>query len=112
LLKELEDEDRPRLRLVVLDPFAGAPAAQVETDLSYVASVAAHALRRGAEVELVTPEGSIGPGQGEASLDRILECLALYEVPRAPRPVRIVPDGSREVRIQLGSGAAATGARP
>jgi uncharacterized protein (DUF58 family) len=111
LLKELEDEDRPRLRLVVLDPLAGTSAALVEADLSYAASVAAHAIRRGVEVEVVTPEAAIGSGQGEAHLDRILEALALYATPKAPRPIRIPPEGGREVRIQLGSGAAAAGAR-
>lgn len=112
MLKELEEEDRPRLRLILVDPLASTPADRVEADLAHAASVAAHALRRGAEVEVVTADARIEPEQDEAQLDRILECLALYEAPTAPRPIRVPPGRGAEVRIRLGSGIDAAGGRP
>jgi uncharacterized protein (DUF58 family) len=110
VLKETEDEDRPRVRIVIEDPAPEAPAAAVEGDISYAASLAAHALRRGTLVQLVTPNGATEFGQGEAHLDRILERLALYERPEAPRPAPIVDDDARAVTIPLGSRPARTGA--
>ncbi len=102
VLKELEDEEHPQVRIVAEDPLPGAAADQVEADLSYVASLAAHAIRRGAQVDVATAEGHTGFGAGERHLDRILEHLALYQVPAAPRPVAA---GDREVRVPLGRAA-------
>jgi uncharacterized protein (DUF58 family) len=101
VLKELEDEERPRVRLVLEDPPAGAPADQVETDISYAASLAAHAIRRGAQLELATAEGTSGFGGGERHLGRVLERLALYTVPPAPRPIES-GGGERVIRVRLG----------
>lgn len=109
VLKELEDEDRPRLTLVLEDPPPGAPAAAVEADLGYAASLAAHAIRQGAAVALATAEGVTGFGQGEAHLDRILERLALYQAPATPRFTPPPPDsagGVAALRVRLGARAA------
>jgi uncharacterized protein (DUF58 family) len=105
VLKELEDEEHPQVRLIVEDPPAGAPADQVEADLSYAASLAAHAIRRGAQIELLTAEGTSGVGGGERHLDRVLQRLALYTIPPAPRPVE-TGDRGRTVRVRLGRGGA------
>ncbi len=101
MVKELAEEDRPRLRLLVEDPAPGTPAALVETNLSSVASLAAHAIRRGWQVELATAEGATGFGQGEGHLDRILERLALYEVPDSPRPLGVAAKAGRTLRLRL-----------
>jgi uncharacterized protein (DUF58 family) len=111
MLKELEDEDRPRVRLVVEDPAAGTPAAVLEANLSYAASLAAYAIRRGSQVQLVTADGSTEFGQGETQLDRILERLALYEAPAAPRPPAIPREPGRAVHILLDARRPAPGAR-
>ncbi len=101
MLKELEDEDRPRLSLLLEDPAAGTPPSMIETNLSYAASLAALAIRQGTPVQLVTADGSTGFGQGETHLDQILQCLAMYEVPGAPRRV-VLPSGMEPaVRISL-----------
>jgi uncharacterized protein (DUF58 family) len=111
ILKELEEEDRPQIRLIVEDPSPGTPLEAIEADVSYLASLAAHAIRQGASVELRTAEGSSDLGAGEVHLDRILECLALYEAPETPRPMRAVEDAGREVRLRLGTrGAGRTSA--
>jgi uncharacterized protein (DUF58 family) len=102
ILKESEEEDRPRLRFTVEDPPPGAPADRIEADLSYVASLAALAVRHGAVVELVAGEGSTGSGTGETHLDRMLACLALYTIPARPRPPRANGDLGHEVRVRLG----------
>jgi uncharacterized protein (DUF58 family) len=109
ILKELEEEDRPQIRLIVEDPLPGTPTEAVEADLISVASLAAHAIRQGASLELLTAEGSSGPGAGEVHLDRILERLALYLVPDAPRPLRAVGEAGREVRFRLGARGAGRG---
>jgi uncharacterized protein (DUF58 family) len=72
-----------------------------EANLSYVASLAAHILRLGSQVDLATADGTTGFGQGEAHLDRILERLALYEVPAAPRLTASPMESGRAVRIRL-----------
>ena len=54
MLKELEDEDRPQVRLVVADPAPQTPPLVLEANLSYAASLAAHAIRLGCQVQLVT----------------------------------------------------------
>jgi uncharacterized protein (DUF58 family) len=101
MVKELEDEERPRVTLIIEDPAPGTSPDLVETNVSYAASLAAHATRRGAEVQLVTAEGATALGQGPTHLDRILERLALYEVPTAPRPAPAPSGAGRTVRIRL-----------
>ncbi len=101
MLKELEDEDRPRVRLVLEDPAAGTPASLVEANLSYAASLAALAVRQGTAVQIVTADGFTGFGQSETHLDQILERLALYEMPSAPRPVSFLSGTEQAVRIPL-----------
>ena len=101
MVKEVGDEDRPRVRLVVEDPASGTPAEVIEANLSYAASLAAHAIRLGSQVELVTPDGATGFGQGEAHLDRILEPLALYGAPAIPRALAIPAEAGRAVHVRL-----------
>ncbi len=110
MVKELGDEDLPRVRLVVEDPAPGTPPDLIEANLSYAASLAAHAVRLGCQVQLGIADGSTGFGQGEAHLDRILERLALYEAPAAPRPSALPEDGRTvHVRLDLPRAAAAKG---
>ncbi len=101
MVKELGDEERPRVRVVVEDPEPGGPPDVIEANLSYVASLAAHVVRRGSQVDLTTADGSTGFGQGEAHLDRILERLALYEAPAASRPMATSMESERAVRVRL-----------
>jgi len=103
ILKEAQEEDRPRIRLTVEDPPAATPVDAIEADLSYVASLAAHAIRQGSLVELVVGVRGTGFGTGEPHLDRMLACLALYTVPAVPRPGRAFGDAGREVRVRLGA---------
>jgi len=94
MVKELADEDRPRVRLVVEDPAPDAPVEVIEANISYVASIAVYAIRMGSQVDLTTADESTGFGHGEAHLDGILERLALYEAPPRPRPpVSPIPFG-------------------
>jgi len=109
ILREREEEERPQVRLILEDPAPGAAAEAVERDLSYAASVAAHAIRRGAAVELVTGDGVLPFGTGETHLDRVLEWLAVYAPPAAPRPARSPATAAREVRVRLGAGRGAEG---
>jgi uncharacterized protein (DUF58 family) len=111
MVKELGDEDRPRVRLVVEDPAPGAPADVVEANLSYVASLAAYAIRLGSQVDLTTADGSTGFGQGEAHLDRMLERLALYEAPDVSRPLLIPMEAGRAVRVRLDALEAASSSK-
>jgi uncharacterized protein (DUF58 family) len=83
----------------------------VEANLSYAASVAAHAIRLGAQVELATADGATGFGQGEAHLDRMLERLALYEEPDRPRPLPIPTEPGRAVHVRLDARPAAPPAK-
>ena len=103
ILKEAQEEDRPRIRLTVEDPPSATPVDAVEADLSYVASLAAHAIRQGSLVELVVGDGGTGFGTGESHLDRMLARLALYTVPALPRPGRAFGDAGREVQVRLGT---------
>jgi uncharacterized protein (DUF58 family) len=105
MLKELEEEGRPQLRLVVEDPAPGAAADRIEADLSTAASLATWAVRGGTAVELVTAEGPSGFGEDEAHLDRILTRLALYEAPPAPRPMARGAGEARTIRLALGQGS-------
>jgi len=58
-------------------------------------------------VELLTAEGTSGPGTGEAHLDRVLEKLALFSAPKTPRPLSAPWNEGREVRVRLGNRGAA-----
>lgn len=107
MVKELADEDRPRVLLLVEDPAPGTPPEVIEANLSYVASLAAYAARMGSQVDLTTAEGSTGPGQGEGHLDRILERLALYGAPASPRPLPIPAETGRAIRLRLDARQAA-----
>jgi uncharacterized protein (DUF58 family) len=108
-LREPEDEDRPRIRVILEDPAPDAPVAAIEDDLSYAASVAAHAVRLGASVELAAGDASVPCGAGEAHLDRILERLALYAPSPARRPSQAPAGGPGDVRVRLGVGRRAEG---
>ncbi len=103
MVKELEDEDRPRISLLLEDPPPGATEALVEANLSYAASLAAHAIRREISLRLITAEGTVEYGQGEAHLDRVLERLALYETASGPRALELPADVGRTVRVLLGA---------
>ena len=101
MVKELGDEDRPRIRLVVEDPPVITPPDVIEANLSYVASLAARAIQLGSQVDLTTADGSTGFGQGEAHLDRILERLALYQAPAASRPQQTPMESGRAIHVRL-----------
>jgi uncharacterized protein (DUF58 family) len=110
ILRELEEEETRRLRLVVEDPAPGTPEDAVERDISLAASLAAHWVRRGAEVQLVLPDGETPWGSHPRHLRLLLEALALFR-PLPGRPARAPGDGSAgvaDVRIALGAGVAAT----
>jgi uncharacterized protein (DUF58 family) len=111
MVKELGEEDRPRVLLVVEDPAPRTPPARVEANLSYASSLAAHAIRLGMQVRLVTAGGSTGYGQGDSHLDRMLERLALYQAPEAPRPLTIPADDGRAVHVRLDDPRPAAAAR-
>ncbi len=104
ILREQEDEDHPRIRVILEGPAPEAPVEQIEEDLSYVASVAAHAVGRGVAVELVAGYASVPPGTGEAHLDRILERLALYAPSPASPSLPTPPREPGDVRVRLGLG--------
>ena len=104
MLKELEEESRPRLRLILEDPAPGAPADRIEADLSTAASLAVWAVRSGTAVELVNADGASGFGEGEAHLDGILTRLALYAPPPTPRPVPAGIGEAPAIRLVLGQG--------
>jgi len=108
MVKELSDEERPRVLLVVEDAAPGTPTAAIEANITYAASLAAHAIRLGSEVQLVTGDGSTALGQGRAHLDRMLERLALYDAPEAPRPLAFAADAVRAVRVRLDAPTAVT----
>jgi uncharacterized protein (DUF58 family) len=110
ILREQEDEDHPRIRLILDAPAPDAPVETVEDDLSYAASIAAHAVGLGAAVELVAGQASVPSGTGEAHLDRILERLALYAPSPAEVAPLVLPREPGDVRVQLGVGRRAEGA--
>lgn len=110
ILKECDEEERPQVRLILEDPAPGSAAELIESDLSYAASVAAHAIRRGAAVELVAGDGVLPFDTGEAHLDRVLERLAVYTPPACPRPLPSPGTSAREVRVRLGAGRGAEAA--
>jgi uncharacterized protein (DUF58 family) len=109
-LREPDDDERPRIRVVLEDPAPGVPVAAIEDDLSYAASVAAYAVRLGASVELAAGNASVPCGTGEAHLDRILERLALYTPSSANPPSQAPAGGPGDVRVRLGAGRAEGGA--
>ena len=112
ILRELEEEETRRLRLVVEDPAPDTPEDAVERDISLVASLAAHWVRLGAEVQLVLPDGETPWGSHPRHLRLILEALALFRplAGRASLPPGEGPAGVADVRIALGAGAAVAGA--
>jgi uncharacterized protein (DUF58 family) len=103
MVKELADEDRPRVLLLVEDPAPATPPETLEANISYAASLAAHAIRLGFQVQLMTAEGGTGFGQGEPHLDRILGRLAVYRAPEALRPLALSGEPGRTLRIRLDS---------
>ena len=107
ILRELEAEDARRLRLVVADPPPGAAADAVERDIVLAASLAAHWLDRGAEVQLILPDAETGWEGHPRHLREILKALALFQpVPGRQAPaVAEAPAGASDVRITLGLGA-------
>jgi uncharacterized protein (DUF58 family) len=99
-LKELEDEDRPRISLTVEDPAPGTPPDLVEANISLAASMAVHAIHRGWEIQLVLADSRTELRCDDFHLDWILERLALYEVPARPRPLPS-SGAAGEIRVRL-----------
>jgi uncharacterized protein (DUF58 family) len=102
ILREQEDEERPRIRLILEGPALDAPVETIEDDLSYAASIAAHAVERDAAVELVAGHASVPSGTGEAHLYRILERLALYAPTPADVSSLVRSHEPGDVRVRLG----------
>lgn len=111
MVKELEDEETARVRLVLEDAPAPVDPQVVEEDITWAASLAAHLIRRGAEVQLALPEGETPYAAGEPHLYRILERLALYEPWQGSRGgPTAAPEGCRLVRLVVGRGSSGRGA--
>ncbi len=108
ILRELEAEEAWRLRLVLADPAPGAPEEAVERDISLAASLAAHWVRRGGEVQLILPDRETPWGSDPRHLRQILESLALF-CPDPARPVWAAagpgPEAASEIWITPGLGA-------
>jgi uncharacterized protein (DUF58 family) len=130
MVRELEAEAALRVRLVLEDPPPGVDADRLEADISWAASLAAHLIGQGSQVELTGTSLFVPLGTGSAQLRRILEALAVYEPPsdempaeresgrsravagaseagRGTRPVRSGRLSLREIRIPLGARRAA-----
>ncbi|MBI4611655.1 MAG: DUF58 domain-containing protein [Candidatus Rokubacteria bacterium] len=120
VVRELEAEAALAVRLV-LEPAPGpAQPDRVEGALSWAASLAAHLIAEGGQVELVGPGLNVQRGSGPAQLRRILEALALFDSdagggPGAPEATRATPHAGslrplespvRVIRISLGGSAA------
>ncbi len=107
ILRELQEEEARRLRLIVEDPPPGTPEEVVERDIALAASLAAHWLRRGAEVQLLLPDAETPWGSHPRHLRLVLEALALFRpLPgRGGRGGAEGPAGATDVRIVLGAGA-------
>ncbi len=114
MVRELEAEAALRVRLVLEDPPVAVDADRLEADISCAASLAAHLIGQGSQVELTGTGLFVPLGSGSAQLRRILEALALYEPPHLnplPRWGRgegeaLAPSGAsslREIRIPLGA---------
>jgi uncharacterized protein (DUF58 family) len=108
ILRELEDEETSRLRLVLVDPSPGAAEDAVERDISLAASLAAHWVGRGHEVQLVLPDRETPWGSDPRHLRQILESLARFRpLPgRPPRQRDRVSAAATDVWITPGLGAA------
>ncbi len=116
MVKELESEEGGRITLLLVDP-APSPekpdeVERLEHDITFVASLAAHLLRGGGEIELRGRGGQQGALRGEAGLFHLLEYLARYAPPvsdEAPGPVGMGDGGPHEattVTVWLGRGLA------
>ncbi|MBI4242355.1 MAG: DUF58 domain-containing protein, partial [Candidatus Rokubacteria bacterium] len=82
LVRELEGEGALAVRVVLeADPVPPEPEG-LEAALSRAASLAAHLIGEGAQVELIGPGVHVPLGQGSSHLRRILEALALFEPER------------------------------
>ena len=81
--------------MILEDPAPEAAAETVEKDLSYAASVAAHAIRRGAAVELVTGDGVLPISTRERPTWTGSWSGWLLYRPPAARPPRAVPRAER-----------------
>ena len=79
MVRELEAEAALRARLVLEDPPVAVDADRLEADISWAASLAAHLIGQGSQVELTGAGLFVPLGSGSAQLRRILEALALYD---------------------------------
>ena len=100
MVRELEAEAALRVRLVLEGPTGPVDVERLEADISWAASLAAHLIGQGSQVELVGAGLVVPLGGGSTQLRRILEALALYEPPHL-HPL-IAP--SREMRAERDSG--------
>jgi uncharacterized protein (DUF58 family) len=99
-VREMEAETTLDTRIVVGD--GGAPA-RLEEAISEAASLAAHLLHTGAQVELAGRGLWVPPGRGPAQRRRTLTALALWE-PAAAASGAAAPllrPGVREIRVGL-----------
>lgn len=113
MVRELEADSALRVRLVLQEPPPAVNTDQLEADISWVASLAAHLIGEGSQLAVTGAGLSVPFGSGPAHLRRILEALALYDPlvgdsgGRALVPSARVPSAepsAREIRISLGIG--------
>jgi uncharacterized protein (DUF58 family) len=100
-VRELEAETTLDTRIVL---EGGGDPARLEETISDAASLAAHLLRAGAQVELAGHNLWVPPGRGPVQRRRALTALALWE-PAAATPEAVAPPlrhGVRVIRVGLG----------
>lgn len=114
MVRELEAEAALRVRLALEEPPGDPDPDRLEADISWAASLAAHLIGQGSQVQLAGAGLFVPLGGGSAQLRRILEALASYEPPH-PDPPHLNPlpqrgrgqgEGGpslREIRIPLGA---------
>jgi uncharacterized protein (DUF58 family) len=121
MVKEMEPEEGGRLAVIVDDPPGrprdAAAVERMEQDIRFVASLAAHRLRAGGEVELHHGRLRGVRYRGEAGLLELLEYLARYVPPEsASSPSVAIPDEGvhwrASVTVLLGRGWALVAEAP
>jgi uncharacterized protein (DUF58 family) len=116
MVKELEAEEGGRLNLVLEDPPGPVRGPhedeRLEEEISFVASLAAHLLREGCEIEFRHRAERWPACRGEAGLYRLLEYLARYTPPSTSEATGSVGAGDSSsapettVTVWLGCGLA------
>lgn len=111
MVRQHEDQQAQRIAIILDNSQRSGPIGEAERErqelaVSHAASLAAHYIRRGYSVRLLTRTVTVPAGSGESHLSSLLRALALVEFTNEERPLPLHPAAVESIYVSAGGASA------